>query len=250
MNRNFLMGMFAATVLSGCSSSSNNFNAEDIDDVTGGIQMLRLISEQRSLANGNIVTTNYQYDETGNLIGSVSGNNIFTYNIEPDGRINSISGATDGVIAQAILLHFYDPVGGLRRIDNLASLDGISFIGVSFFEFYSFENDLATTLESRRIPFEDIILNGEVDDLSGELVAITEFEYENQRLVRELIDDNGDGVIDTESNYNYNANETLSSVVSTGASANQSVFIYEQGSCNLNWGNSTHGYFCVPANSL
>ena len=76
---------------------------------------------------------------------------------------------TDGVPAQAILLHFYDPISGLRRIDNLASRDGISFDGVSFFEVYLFDNELATTLELRRIPPQDVTLNIEPDDLSGNL---------------------------------------------------------------------------------
>jgi len=222
----------------GCSSSSSTPGDAEI-------QTLRLISEQVSLSNEISSFTNYEYDERGNLIGSVTGGSMLTYSINSDGSIIEIVGTNDGVPAQSSLLHSYDPIGGLRRVDNLASVQNIGVIGVSAFDLYEFDGELATSMEVRTIPFEDIVLDAEVDESAGLVLSRTEFEYDGQRIIRELIDNDADGGTDSQRDYTYNSDGTLSSVSSSGASTSSTVYLYEQGACNLNWGNSTHGYFCV-----
>ena len=97
----------------------------------------------------------------------------------------------------------------------------------------------------RIIPFEEIVLGGEVDESAGFIFSRRVFEYNGERLVRELLDNGGDSGIDVQRDYTYNSDGTLSSVLTTGTSTSTAVFVYEEGGCNLNWGNSTHRYFCV-----
>jgi len=244
MKKSILSSLIAVTALCGCSSSSSTSDVGNSSSLGAG-NTLRLISEQRSIGNGNSIITSYEYDEIGNLIGSVSGGTILSYSIEPNGRIIQIDQSVDGVAAQASLIHIYDSIGGLRRIDNLASVQGVGVIGVSAFLLYKFDGDLATALEIRNIPFEEIVLNGQVDESAGVVSASIEFEYVGERLVQELIDSDSDDVVDRQREYTYNSNGTLSSVLDAGTSVRTYVYSYEQGACNQNWGNSTHRYFCV-----
>lgn len=252
MNLVTLSTLISLVVLGGCSSSSSPSDEEDFSSVNNGnTQTLRLISSQVTSSNGDSVVTSYKYDESGNLIGSVIGDFVFTYNIEPDGKIIDIAISTDGVNFRAAQNYIYDENERLRRIDDLGYIEGVGVLGVSRLDIYKFENELATVLETRVLPFEEIALNAQVEDSAGSIWIRTEFEYDGERLVRELIDnrvltDNiEDGVVDTQREYTYNSDGTLASALDTGSSSSSYIYTYEQGACNTNWGNSTHGYFCV-----
>lgn len=231
----------------GCSASSSTVGDDGVDfSGAGDAQPFRLIRKQTSFMDGSSHVVSYEYDQVGNLIGLVSGNTILTYSIDTDGRIINVVGSVDGIPLQATLIYIYDVTGGLKRIDNLGSIEGVGVIGVSAFDLYKFEDGLATSLETRIIPFEEIVLDTPVADSAGFIRAKTVFEYNDGRLVRELVDD----VVDIQRDYMYNSDGTLSSALDTGASTNSHVYSYEQGECNLNWGNSTHRYFCVSGNEL
>jgi len=229
-----------------CSSSSTGSNSNEAETTDAHNQItMRLLSESRSLADGRSSLTTYQYDEHGNLIGEITGAQVVTYNIEVDGRIIDRTATFDGVPAEAKLIYRYSTEFGLRRMDNLASTDGVTFIGVSSIHVYGFADGLATASESRRIPFEDIAPNIQVEDTAGILMSTTKFNYDGEQLVQADIDSNADGVVDTVRSYIYNSDGTLSSTSETGESGVSNVYIYEQGACNNNWGNSSHRYFCI-----
>lgn len=235
----------------GCSSSSSTVGDDGVDSPgAGDAQPFRLIRKQTSFMDGSSHVVSYEYDQVGNLIGLVSGNTIFTYSIDTDGRIINVVGSVDGIPLQATLIYIYDVTGRLKRIDNLGSIEGVGVIGVSAFDLYKFEDGLATTLETRIIPFEEIVLDALVVDSAGFIRAKTIFEYNDGRLVRELVDDDGDDIVDIQRDYMYNSDGTLSSALDTGASTNSHVYSYEQGECHLNWGNSTHRFFCVSGNGM
>ena len=241
--------MIAFSMLCGCSSSTGTSD-EGASDSPGAGDTLRLISEQKSFSSGDIVTTNYEYDDSGNLIGEVIDNASLTYNTDTDGILIDSVYSDDRTTFRDSQIFHYDAIGGLRRVDSLGFIEGVGILGVSFFNLYKFEGDLATSLERKILPFEEIFINAEIDDSAGSIVSITEFKYDGQRLIRELIDVDVDGVVDWLRDYTYNSNGTLSSTLQTGTSANSSVFVYEQGACNYNWGNSTDRYFCVTNNGL
>ena len=251
MNVRILSGLAVFIVVCGCSSSSSTTGEGGSDSIgTGSAQTLRLISEQTSFVDGSTNVVSYKYDQLGNLVGFASGNTIFNYDIDPDGKLISGVGSADGIPLLASKEYYYDGFGGLRRIDNIGSIEGVGVIGVSAFDLYKFENDLAITLETRIIPFEEIDLNVQVDDSAGSILTKTMFEYSEQRLIRELVDNDGDDVVDVQREYIYNSDGSLASAFDTGASANSYVYLYEQGACNLNWGNATHRYFCVSSNGM
>ena len=251
MNVRVLSGLTFLIAVCGCSSSSSITEEDGFGSIgTGSSQTLRLVSKQTSYVDGSIDVVSYEYDQLGNLVGLVSGNTIINYNIDTDGKIISAVGSADGIPLQASKIYYYDGVGRLRRIDNLGSVEGVGVIGVSAFDLYKSENDLPTTLETRIIPFEEIVLNVQVDDSGGIIQTKTMFEYSEQRLIRELVDYDGDDVVDVQRDYTYNSDGSLASAFDTGASANSYVYSYEQGACNLNWGNATHRYFCVSGNGM
>jgi len=175
---------------------------------------------------------------------SVNGTSAFSHNIDSNGRIISIDVTTDEFEILSRLTYFYDPIGVLRRIDFLGSIEGV-VIGVSSLDWYEFNAELATAMETRIISFEDITLSVAVDDSAGFVLTRTEFEYDDNRVVQELVNDDVDGIVDFQRDYIYNSDGTISKTLNTGTSANPRVFSYEQGPCNLNWVNSTHRYFCV-----
>jgi len=246
MKKSFLSGFVLIMALCGCSSSSNMSADDDADSPAEG-GSLRLITEQESFSNGNSRLTNYEYDDRGNLIGSVSGSTVLSYTIDPNGRIIKVDGSANGVDFPTSPTYFYDPVRGLRRIDFPGYIEGVGVIGVSAISLYEFDGNLATALEHRVIPFNEIALGAQVDDSAGEIVTKIEFEYDGERVIREKISENPDSLEDRQRDYTYNSDGTLSSVLETGISVVSYVYSYEQGACNLNWGNSTHRYFCVSS---
>lgn len=244
-----LSSVITIFTLSGCNSSSGSSD-EDVSDLIGAGDTLRLISEQRTSSSGDIVTTNYQFDDSGNLVGEVTGNASLTYNIDTNGRIIDSVFSDDGITFRDSQIFHYDAIGGLRRVDNLGFIQGMGVLGVSAFTLYQFDGDVVTSSEGRSIPFDDIIIDAEIDDSAGFITFTTEYRYDDERLVQELVDLDVDGVVDWQRDYTYNADGMLASTLQTGTSSNSTVFVYEQGACNLNWGNSTNRYFCVSNNGL
>jgi len=244
-----LSSLIAFFMLCGCSSSTGTSD-EGASGSPGAGDTLRLISEQKSFSSGDVVITNYEYDDFGNLIGKIIGNARLTYNTDTDGTLINSVYSDDGIASRDSQIYHYDAIGGLRRVDSLGFIEGVGVLGVSFFDLYKFEGDLASSLERKILPFEEITINAEIDDSAGSTVSITEFKYDGERLVRELIDADVDGVVDWRRDYTYNSDGTLSSRLQAGTSANSSVFVYEQEVCNHNWGNSTDRYFCVTNNGL
>lgn len=249
-----LSGLVTLFALCGCSSTSSSSNEERPDSLDAD-NNLRLNSVQITFDSGNTITNIYEYDENGNLTGWSNDNISVIYSIEANGRIIGSKVSIEGSTFRDLEIYHYDEIGGLRRTDFLGFIEGVGTIGVSSIDVYKFEGDLATTLESRRIPFEDININIQPDDSAGIVVSNTTFEYEGDRLIRELIDSNGDDEVDTQRDYTYNSDGTLSSTLTSVVeaqmtSASSRVYSYEQGACNHNWGNSTHRYFCVVNEDL
>lgn len=237
--------------LTACSSSSNSGSSGTLESPEAGdTQSLRLISRQVSISDGRSSVTTYQYDETGHLIGLEIDGQSYIYDIDSMSRILSVSLEEAGAAERTTALHYYDPIAGLRRIDYMGTVDSITNLGVSSFDLYKFNGNLATGMERRHLLFEEIVLDAVVDDSAGFLMSNYEFVYDGLKLIQVLIDNNADGVVDTQRDFSYNADGTVSSALETGASQNAYVFVYEQGACNNNWGNSTHRYFCVPLNGL
>ena len=241
-----LLGLIPFLVLFGCSGSSSATEAPAVGDA------LTLKSEQISFSNGQFATISYEYDEFGNLIGLVRDIPFvkYEYDIDANGRIKNTSASVDGVTFRASQIFYYDSIAGLIRKDRLGFIEDVGILGVAGIDVFKFEGDIATSLELRQIPFEDISINNRPDDSAGFIISTIEFEYDGERLIRELIDENGNGIVDTQRDYTYNYDGTLSSTLGAGMSANSSVFLYEQGACNHEWGNSTHRYFCVTTDDL
>jgi len=249
MKSNIVLLLTVINVLVGCSSSTNTSNDGTSNSVgSADTPKLRLISSLTTFSDGKTSSTSYQYDEKGNLVGAIIDDFTFSYEIDSSGKISKVSVSGDGVAIREAEIYHYDSIVGLRRIDGLGFLEGVGIIGVSRFELYKFDGVLATSLETRRLPFDEIELDVEVEDTAGTLVSRTEFIYDGDRLSREFIDTEADGIPNERRDYTYNSDGTLASTMVLGKST--SVYSYEQGPCNLNWGNSTSRYFCITADGL
>jgi len=250
--------MIVTMAVNGCSSSSSNVVGADASESVGGapsdniqttnIQTMRLVNVQTAFSSGRTSTTTYDYDASGNLIGLSFDGGLFditrhTYEINSGGQIINRDMSFDGIPALAPPdAYYYDSVGGLRRIDFTNDS------GVAAIMLYKFDGSIATNFESRI--FDSPVNANSVDENAGRFVQKIEYQYEEGRLSGELIDDDGDGVVDFQRDYSYNQNGTLSSALDTGTSPSSFTYTYEKGACNNNWGNSTHNYYCVVDNSL
>ena len=236
--------LISSISLAGCSSSSSTqqTNNDNPDLSTEGLSgtassTMRLVSTQISFGSGRSRTTEYEYDNAGNLSGLSFDGITHRYTIDAQGKIVERDISFGGPPSTPADAYYYDPVGGLRRIDitNASGVRGI--------ELYKFDGELATNYEFRIL--DAAVRPSQVDENTGQFLQKDEFVYENGRLIRTLIDDDGDGVVDKQRDYSYNPDGTLSTALESGASPSSFVYTYEPGACNNNWGNSTHDYFCV-----
>jgi len=111
---------------------------------------------------------------------------------------------------------------------------------------FQFNGMLAVSRDTLNV--DDVATSELVDDSSGTLITQRNYAYENNRIIGNSIDTNGDGVNDRFEVYNYNPNGTLATT--TLSSINDGVissasYVYEIGNCNRNSSNSAFDYYCI-----
>lgn len=207
----------------------------------------RLVETTRSLATGTVETETIEYTNSGNLLREVfrRDGEIYwtsTYETNDDGRLIRRSDDTNqDDLEDLSSTYSYVDGQGLRRIDRVDSNMLIYQVDI-----FQFEGARAISRETRNT--DDVVSSDLVDESSGTLVAQRNFVYENDRISRNNIDTDGDGAIDRQEVYRYNpdgtlATTTLSSV--TEGAISSAMYVYEQGSCTVNGGNSVTNFFCV-----
>ena len=231
-----------ALTLSACSSSNDSSNSGETNPSS-----LRLAQSTRVSTNGSVDTVKTIYSESGNIhqqIFAIDGEIYLTTTFEskPNGQflLRSEDIDQDGIEDQSSA-YVYDENGNLRRIDRIGP-DGL----IDVVALFLFEGELATTRISRDI--DDVATSDLVDETSGSITYLRDFEYEDGRLVAIDIDSDEDGEYDRREDYAYNPDGTLATTTLTSVTegtVNSSVFVYEAGVCHRDAGNSTQDYFCI-----
>lgn len=224
-------------ILSACDSS----------DKTNNATTQRLVETTRSFSNGSTDVITTEYTASGNILRQTFSRDTETYlttifESSDDGRFirRSEDSNQDGV-EDSFSTYVYTDGLGLSRINRIRSNMLIDEI-----DLFQFENSLAMTRDTRNI--DDVATSELVDESSGTLETRRVYIYENNRITSTDIDTNGDGEVDRQTVFSYNPDGTLATTVLSSLSEgviSSSSYVYEQGVCNNNSGNSSTSYFCV-----
>lgn len=231
----------------GCGSS--NDSADDSMGDTVSPSSLRLKTVTISNSGFPDVMIDTEYTEAGNILrqtlredGQVT--RVRTFETTTAGLLISRSEDIDqDDVGDFISLYNYNGGSNLIRVDRLDLNMLIDRIDLNVYQ-----DDFVASREIRDI--DDVATSDMVDETSGTLRSVRNFEYEEGRVIAINVDSDGDGVIDRREDYSYNPNGTLattslSSVTDGAIGAN--TFVYEEGACKL-WGDTTAAYFCVTPN--